>query len=292
MVFVILGTQDKEFPRLLEAVDREIENGNIKGKVIVQAGCTKYESKNMEIFVLFPLPEFEKTMDKADLIITHGGAGSILDAIKRGKKIIAAPRLAKYKEHHNDHQKQIIGEFAKQGYILELRDFNKLDKLIEKSKNFKPKKFESNTNNMIKLIEEYIEDKDNTSWYNKYREVLLYLFFGGCTTLVNIVSFFLLRLIKLSLYTSNVIAWFIAVLFAFITNKLFVFESKGKSKKEVTKECVSFFGFRLLSLIFDMGIMYLLINIFNWNELVSKVLSNIFVIIINYIFSKVFIFKK
>ena len=292
MILVVLGTQDKGFPRLLEAVDKEIEKGTIKDKVVVQAGQTKYESKNMEIFDLLPLPEFEKTMDKADLIITHGGAGSILDAIKRGKKIIAAPRLAKYKEHHNDHQKQIIGEFAKQGYILELRDFNKLDKLIEKSKNFKPKKFESNTNNMIKLIEEYIEDKDNTSWYNKYREVLLYLFFGGCTTLVNIVSFFLLRLIKLSLYTSNVIAWFIAVLFAFITNKLFVFESKGKSKKEVTKECVSFFGFRLLSLIFDMGIMYLLINIFNWNELVSKVLSNIFVIIINYIFSKVFIFKK
>ena len=292
MVFVILGTQDKEFPRLLKAVDREIEKGNIKEKVIVQAGCTKYESKNMEIFDLLPLPEFEKTMDKADLIITHGGAGSILDAIKRGKKIIAAPRLAKYKEHHNDHQKQIISEFAKQGYILELKDFNKLDKLIEKSKKFKQKKFESNTNNMIKLIEEYIEDMNNTSWFNKYREVLFYLFFGGCTTLVNIVSFFLLRLIKLSLYSSNIIAWFLSVLFAFITNKLFVFESKGKSKKEVTKECLSFFGFRLLSLLFDMGIMYLLIDVLSWNEIVSKVLSNIFVIIINYVFSKLFIFKK
>ena len=292
MVFVILGTQDKEFPRLLKAVDREIEKGNIKEKVIVQAGCTKYESKNMEIFDLLPLPEFEKTMDKADLIITHGGAGSILDAIKRGKKIIAAPRLAKYKEHHNDHQKQIISEFAKQGYILELKDFNKFDKLIEKSKKFKQKKFESNTNNMIKLIEEYIEDMNNTSWFNKYREVLFYLFFGGCTTLVNIVSFFLLRLIKLSLYSSNIIAWFLSVLFEFITNKLFVFESKGKSKKEVTKECLSFFGFRLLSLLFDMGIMYLLIDVLSWNEIVSKVLSNIFVIIINYVFSKLFIFKK
>ena len=292
MVFVILGTQDKEFPRLLEAVDREIENGNIKDEVIVQAGCTKYESKNMKIFDLLPLPEFEKTMDEADLVITHGGAGSILDAIKRGKKIIAAPRLAKYKEHHNDHQRQIISEFAKQGYILELRDFNKLGKLIEKSKNFKPKKFESNTNNMIKLIEEYIEDTNNTSWYNKYREVLLYLFFGGCTTLVNIVSFFLLRLINIPLYPSNVAAWFIAVLFAFITNKLFVFESKSKDKKKVLKESLSFFAFRLLSLVFDMGIMYLLINILSWNELIAKVLSNIFVIIINYLFSKLFIFKK
>lgn len=292
MVFVILGTQDKEFPRLLEAVDKEIENGNIKDKVIVQAGCTKYESKNMEIFDYLPIPEFEKTMDEADLIITHGGAGSILDAIKRGKKIIAAPRLAKYKEHHNDHQKQIIGEFAKQGYILELRDFNKLGKIIEKSKNFKPKKFESNTQNMIKLIGEYIEDTDNTSWYNKYREILLYLFFGGCTTLVNIVSFFLLRLVNIPLYPSNVTAWFLSVLFAYITNKLFVFESKSSDKKKLLKESLSFFGFRVLSLLFDMGIMYLLIDILSWNELIAKVLSNIFVIIINYLFSKLFIFKK
>ena len=170
MILVILGTQDKEFPRLLEAVDKCIEEGTIKDKVVVQAGQTKYESENMEILDLVSAPEFDKLIDKADLIITHGGAGSILSAIKKGKKIIAAARLKKYKEHHNDHQKQIIKEFADQGYILELRDFNKLDKMIEKSKNFKPKKFESNTNNMIKLLEEYIENSDHTSWYNKYKE--------------------------------------------------------------------------------------------------------------------------
>ena len=87
MILVILGTQDKEFPRLLEAVDKQIKKGNIKDKVIVQAGQTKYESKNMEIFHLLPAPEFEKLMDKANLIITHGGAGSILSAIKKGKKV-------------------------------------------------------------------------------------------------------------------------------------------------------------------------------------------------------------
>ena len=176
MILVVLGTQDKEFPRLLEAVDKEIEKGNIKDKVVVQAGQTKYESKNMEIFDLIPAPEFDKLLDKADLVITHGGAGSILSAIKKGKKIIAAARLAKYKEHHNDHQRQIIKEFADQGYILELRDFNKLGKMLEKIKSFKPKKFESNTNNMIKLIEDYIEDTNHTSWFNKYYEVLSYLF--------------------------------------------------------------------------------------------------------------------
>ena len=288
MILVILGTQDKEFPRLLSAVEREIKKGNIKEKVVVQAGQTKYESKNMEILDLVSAPEFDKLIDKADLIITHGGAGSILTAIKKGKKIIAAARLKKYKEHHNDHQKQIIKEFADQGYLLELRDFNKLDKMLEKAKSFKPKKFVSNTNNMIKLLEDYIEDTNHRSWFNRSYEVLSYLFFGGCTTLVNIVTFWLLRLLKVGVYTSNTIAWVLSVLFAFITNRLFVFQSKGK----ILKEIVSFFGFRLLSLLFDMGIMYLFIDVLKWNDIISKVIANIFVIIINYVFSKVFIFKK
>jgi len=292
MIFVTLGTQDKGFPRLLEAIDREIENGTIKEKVVVQAGLTKYESPNMEIFDLIPADEFDHYIEESDLIITHGGAGSILSAIKKGKKVIAAARLAKYKEHTNDHQKQIVKEFASQGYILELRDFYKLGKLIEKSKSFCPKKFESNTDNMIKLVSNYIEEEDHISWYNKCREGLLYLFFGGCTTLVNIISFYLLRKVELSTYVSNVIAWFLSVLFAFITNKLFVFESKGKSFKESFKECCSFFFFRVVSLLFDMGIMFALIDLLSVNEMISKVVSNIFVIIINYLFSKLFIFKK
>lgn len=292
MILVILGTQDKQFTRLLEAVDKEIEKGTIKDKVVVQAGQTKYESKNMEIFDLVPAPEFEKLMDEADLVITHGGAGSILSAIKKGKKVIAAPRLAKYQEHHNDHQKQIIGEFAKLGYIQELKDFNKLGNMIKKIDNFKPKKFESNTENMIKLIEEYIIETNHTAWYHKYRESLWYLFFGGCTTLVNIVSFMVLRHFNVSLYISNMIAWIIAVVFAFITNKLYVFESKDKDLVKTLKEFFSFIVFRLLTLAIDMGIIYLMIDVLSLNELLSKIVSNIVVIVANYFFSKIFIFKK
>ena len=164
--------------------------------------------------------------------------------------------------------------------------------MIEKAKNFKPKKFESNTKNMIKLIQDYIEDTNHISWFHKYKEAILYLFFGGCTTLINVLAFMLLRLFQIDTYISNTIAWLLAVLFAFITNKLYVFESKGKRKKEVVKECLSFFFFRILSLVFDMGIMYVMISLLHRNELLSKIVSNIFVIIINYVFSKVFIFKK
>lgn len=292
MVLVVLGTQDKQFKRLLEDVDEQIKKGNIKDRVVVQAGQTKYESDNMEIFDLIPTPEFEKLIDEADLIITHGGVGTILSAIKKGKRIIAAPRLSKYVEHHNDHQKQIIGEFKKLGYLLDYNDGDDLGKVIKESKKFRPKKFKSNTKNMIKLLDDYISESDNTSWYHKYKEILAYLFFGGCTTLVNIISFILLRIINVDIYVSNGIAWFISVLFAFITNKLFVFESKGNGIKKSVIECLYFFGCRILSLFFDMGFMFLLINIFGWNEVLSKVISNVFVIIINYFFSKLIIFKK
>lgn len=288
MILVVLGTQDKTFPRLVQSVDEALEKGEIKDKVVVQAGQTKYESKNMEIFDFLPAPEFEKLMDEADIIITHGGAGSILSAIQKNKKIIAAPRLAKYKEHHNDHQKQIIGEFVRQGYLLELEDFSKIGEMIEKCKKFKPKKFQSNTKNMISLLENYI-DQNHISWYNKYREVLSYLFFGACTTLINIFTFWILRMFLVPLLISNIIAWILSVLFAFVTNKLFVFESKNTN---IWKEGISFFGFRIFSLGIDMGILYALVELLSCNEIFSKIMANIVVIIANYIFSKLFIFKK
>ena len=293
MILVILGTQDKEFPRLLKAVDREIKKGTIVDKVVVQAGQTRYESENMEIFDLLPAPEFDKLIDEADIIITHGGVGSILAAIKKNKKIIAAARLEEYKEHHNNHQKQIISEFAKQGYLIELDNFDDLGKIIKKINKFKPKTFVSNTTNMIKLIENYIEDTDNISWYNRYKEVILYLFFGVCTTFINIFTFMFARFIGIELFLSNTIAWIVAVLFAFFVNKVYVFEKKNDNKKETLKECVNFFWYRFLTFIFfDVVTMYVAIEIFHINENISKVLANILVVIFNYLASKLIIFKK
>ena len=118
MILVMLGTQNNSFHRLLEEIDRLIDSGVINEKVIVQAGYTKYESKNMRIFSLIPQDELEKYQDKADLIITHGGVGSIISSLKREKKVIAVPRLHKYGEHVNDHQKQIVESFDKKGYII------------------------------------------------------------------------------------------------------------------------------------------------------------------------------
>ena len=158
MILVTLGTQDKTFKRLLEAIQKQIDNGNIKDKVIVQAGSTKFESEKMEIFDLIDREQYSKLIEDCDLLITHGGVGSIITGLKNNKKIIAAPRLAKYGEHTNDHQLQIIEKFSSSELILPLYDFDKLDQIIKQAKKFKPKKYQSNTHNMINLIEKYIDN--------------------------------------------------------------------------------------------------------------------------------------
>lgn len=157
MILVTLGTQDKSFVRLLEAIDKQIKKGNIKDKVVVQAGFTKYDSNNMEIFDYIPGDNFNKLMNECDLLITHGGVGSILTGLKYNKKVIAAPRLKEYKEHTNNHQLQIIENFVKEKYILSLYNFDELDKVLDNIKTFKPVKYKSNTINMVNLIEDYID---------------------------------------------------------------------------------------------------------------------------------------
>lgn len=158
MILVTLGTQDKSFARLLEAVQKEIDNGKIKEKVIVQAGHTKYESRDMEIFDLIDREKFSSLIKECDVLITHGGVGSIITGLQNDKKVIVAPRLAKYDEHMNDHQMQITENFAKAGYILPLYENDDLGKILTETKKFKPKRFKSNTSKMIKIIENYIDN--------------------------------------------------------------------------------------------------------------------------------------
>ena len=157
MILVTLGTQDKNFVRLLEKIDQLINNGLIKDKVIVQAGFTKYNSENMEIFDLIPQDEFNDLMDKADIIITHGGVGNIISALEKNKKVIAVPRLAKYGEHINDHQTQIIAKFNALGYIIGLQDVDELDDAVKQIKKFKPKKFVHDNRKMLNLVSELID---------------------------------------------------------------------------------------------------------------------------------------
>ena len=159
MILVTLGTQDKKFTRLLDSIQNLIDKKVIKEKVIVQAGCTSdFKSKDMQIFDLIPMDEFDKLISECDILITHGGVGSIITGLKNEKKVIAAARLKKYGEHTNDHQLQIIENFAKEGYLLSLNDFEDLEKILKNIKSFEPKKYKSNTNKFIKIIEKEIDN--------------------------------------------------------------------------------------------------------------------------------------
>ena len=155
MIFVILGTQDKKFPRLLEAVQKAIDEKKVskKEKIIVQAGSTKFTSKDMEIHDYMPVEQFEEYIEKADIIICHAGVGTILTALEKGKKVIAAARLKEYGEHVNDHQLQILENFSKKGYLVALEDFDKLDEAIKQAKELEPKPIKSNKQYFIKQLE-------------------------------------------------------------------------------------------------------------------------------------------
>lgn len=141
----------------------------------------------------------------------------------------------------------------------------------------------------------------------KYKEIILYIFFGALTTIVNFVIYFLLNsLIGEKMYlVSNVIAWTGAVAFAYITNKIWVFESKSHNAKTLLKEIGEFFLARLFSLGAEEAGLYLFVELLNFNafyfsffnqtitgDIIAKIIMQIIVVILNYIFSKFIIFKQ
>lgn len=158
MILVLLGTQNNSFHRLLEEIEKNLQNGKIDEEVIVQAGYTKFESKNMKIFDLIPKEKLEELQKKADLIITHGGVGSIISSIEKDKKVIAVPRLHEYGEHVNNHQKEIVSDFHKKGYIIGIESVEELEKAIHNAKSFVPVKYAHNNEKMLKIIEKFIDE--------------------------------------------------------------------------------------------------------------------------------------
>ena len=126
-----------------------------------------------------------------------------------------------------------------------------------------------------------------------YKQGILYLFFGALTTAVNIISYYAsYNIFKISNVTSTILAWALALLFAFVTNRIFVFESKAKGFKEIIRELLAFFICRLLTGAIDVLIMWISVDIMNWNSMLWKIISNVLVVVLNFLASKLFIFKK
>ncbi len=127
----------------------------------------------------------------------------------------------------------------------------------------------------------------------KNREVVAYLFVGGMTTMINFIIYYVCaHLAEFNVLVSTIIAWICSVLFAYIANKVWVFESKQNNIKEVFKEFCSFVAARLLTGGLDFVNMFIFVTWLGFNDIAIKILSNIVVIILNYIISKLFVFKK
>ena len=131
--------------------------------------------------------------------------------------------------------------------------------------------------------------------YKKYEEIINYLIIGGLTTVIGLVSYyacvytFLDPNNAIELQIANIISWICAVTFAYITNRIFVFKSKSK---KLFKEITSFVAARLVTLFLDMGLMFLFVTLLSFNDKIIKLIVQILVIILNYVFSKIFVFKK
>lgn len=152
------------------------------------------------------------------------------------------------------------------------------------------------------------------------REIVSYIFFGVLTTAVNLLTFYILKELFIRIgwdgifnallsssgwekaidlfadgtdyLDANTIAWVAGVLFAFFTNKLFVFESKSWKPAVAIKEFIAFVGARILSFLAESLLMFLMVTVLSWNELIAKIIVSVVVIIMNYVFSKLFIFKS
>ena len=159
MIFVTLGSQKFQFNRLLIELDKLVEEKKICNDIFAQIGYSDYKPKNYEFKEFLDREQFAEFMDKCDTVITHGGTGAIVGAVKRDKKVIAVPRLAKFGEHVDDHQLQIIDQFTNMNFIVGVKETNEIYEALELLKKMKFKKYISNTENIINEIEKYINQK-------------------------------------------------------------------------------------------------------------------------------------
>ena len=140
----------------------------------------------------------------------------------------------------------------------------------------------------------HLKKEDIKNLYIEFKEIINYLIFGVLATGVNFISYFIFaRVFHIDEVISSGLSWLCSVIFAYTTNKIFVFDSKTKGKKALLKECASFFAARVLSgILCDVGTFALMVKVLHINDVISKIVTQVMVVIVNYVFSKFFVFKK
>lgn len=153
MIFVTLGSQKFQFDRLLQAVD-ELQTDE---EIFAQIGYSEYKPKHFKYKRFLDRDEFDKIMDSSNIVITHGGTGAIIGAVKKGKKVIAVPRLKKCGEHVDDHQIQLVNQFSELNLIYPCIDCD-IQKALDTVKRTTYASYKSNTARIIRSLEEFINE--------------------------------------------------------------------------------------------------------------------------------------
>jgi len=158
LVFVTLGSQKFQFNRLLQELDRLIEDNVLKEEVFAQIGYSDYLPKNYKYKDFLSREEFIEYEQNADCVITHGGTGAIIGAVKKGKKVIAVPRLAKFGEHVDNHQLQLISQFSEMKLIIPCYEMESLANAYFSAKDMETLEYKSNTEKYIEDIEKFLNE--------------------------------------------------------------------------------------------------------------------------------------
>ena len=158
MIFITVGTQKFPFDRLLKAIDKLIDSGDINEQVYAQIGSCKYLPTNYSYDRYLDIDTFNDCIHRADLVVTHGGTGSIITAMRNHKKIVAVARLARFGEHVDNHQLEIIRKFEEMDYIEACRDISELRTAIRRVREKTYRVYGSNTDAYIKELGTYIYD--------------------------------------------------------------------------------------------------------------------------------------
>lgn len=159
MIFITLGSQKFQFNRLLQWIDQLIEEKKITVPVFAQIGYSDYKPKQFPYQPFLNRSEFIKIMEKSQIIITHGGTGAIITGLKNEKKVIAVPRKAKFQEHVDDHQNQIVSEFGKMNFLLAVNSKKEMEDAILMIEDAHFESYVSSTDALLSSIESFIDEE-------------------------------------------------------------------------------------------------------------------------------------
>lgn len=156
MVLVTVGSQKFPFDRLLIKVDRLVESGIIAQETVMQTGSSSFIPSHCRYQAFYDKETLARLMEQCDILITHGGVGTMIEAVRKGKKTIAVPRLARYKEHVDDHQLQVMREFHAMHLVYACPDVEKLPQALNRVKTHVYGVYPSNTVRFAASVDQFL----------------------------------------------------------------------------------------------------------------------------------------